>query len=371
MIDVTRINQISKDYIDKLILTSDPLRPRWNRENFIFRKEPRWNYMDSCIIRSLLMFEDINPEYFDYAVRFVNSYVSSDGNIPTVDRKDYNLDSICGGRNLLDLYEKTGDERYLRAAESLRMQLAEQPRLSCGNFWHKSIYPNQIWVDGAYMALPFLVAYGLMKGENSCIEDALGQLKNIRNLMCDNKTGLYFHGYSETRDMLWSDSQTGLSSNIWLRANGWLCAGLADIYELTEDCECADMLKSLLEALGYCLTDNNMLLQLPVLNELGGNYPETSGTLLYAYSAMKSARLGVVSDEVAGTGRNALETVAERFIVYDGDVPVLRNICLMGGLGGNEGRDGSVEYYLSERVVENDAKGIAPFLMAASELLHR
>ena len=369
MTDISRIRQIAFDYIDRLILTSDPLRPRWNTENFIFRKEPRWNYMDSCIIRALLMFSDDHSEYTDYALRFVNSYVSPDGTIPTVERSDYNLDSICGGRNLLYLYEKTNDERYLIAAKQLYEQLVHQPRLSCGSFWHKAIYPNQIWLDGAYMALPFLVAYGKKTGEKSSIDDALNQLKNIRTLMRDDKTGLYYHGYCEPRNMCWSDSKTGLSPNIWLRSNGWLCVGLVDIFEMTGNIECADMLSDLLEAMCSFLTSDNMLMQLPVLKELGGNYPETSGTLLFSYSAMKAYRLGAVSDEIADAGRRALNTVSERYIVYDGDIPVLRNICLMGGLGGSEGRDGSVEYYLSERVVENDAKGIAPFLMAVSELI--
>ena len=128
------------------------------------------------------------------------------------------------------------------------------------------------------------------------------------------------------------------------------------------------MLAELLDALRACLTADGMLLQLPTLPELGGNYPETSGTLLFAYAAMKAYRLGAVSADTAADGRCALGTVTERFVSYDGDVPVLRNICLMGGLGGTEKRDGSAEYYLSERVVENDAKGIAPFLMAAAEL---
>lgn len=369
MTDMTKAVEYARSYIDELILTSDPLRPRWNRENFIFRKEPRWNYMDSCIIRALLMFADSRPELLEYAVRFTDSYVTPEGDIPTVEVSDFNLDSICGGRNLLALYERTGGERYIRAAELLRGQLEKQPRIECGSFWHKAIYPRQIWLDGAYMALPFLAAYGKARGESSCAEDVLAQLKNIRDLMRDDKTGLYYHGYCESRDAIWADSVTGLSPNIWLRANGWLCAGLADILEITGDSGCADMLAELLDALRACMTADGMLLQLPVLPELGGNYPETSGTLLFAYAAMKAHRLGAVSADAAEDGRRALAAVTERCVSYDGEVPVLRNICLMAGLGGAEKRDGSAEYYLSERVVENDAKGIAPYLMATAEAL--
>ncbi|MBR4362418.1 MAG: glycoside hydrolase family 88 protein [Ruminococcus sp.] len=362
-----KTERTARDYIDKLILTSDPLRPKWNRENFIFRKEPKWNYMDSCIIRALLMYSRKRPELTGYAVRFVNSYVTPDGRIPTAVKEDFNLDNICGGRNLLALSDITGDKRYIAAAESLIRQLDEQPRLSCGSFWHKSIYPDQMWLDGAYMALPFLAAYGIYTGDSAYTRDALAQLKNIRSIMRDDKTGLYYHGYCETRDKCWCDSETGLSPNFWLRANGWLCAGLADIYEITGDSSCAEMLAELLTSLQACQTGDGMLLQLPALPELGGNYPETSGTLLFAYAAMKAHRLGAASAEIAASARLALNTVTSRFISYVGDVPVLRNICLMAGLGGIDDRDGSAEYYLSERRVENDAKGIAPYLMAAAE----
>lgn len=367
MTDMTKTERTARDYIEKMILTSDPLSPKWNRENLIFRKQPKWNYMDSCIIRALLMYG--GDELLEYAVRFVNSYVDREGNIPTVRFEDYNLDNICGGMNLLRLYGITGDRRYSAAARGLyEGQLKRQPRLSCGSFWHKAIYQHQMWLDGAYMALPFLAAYGKNTGETGAVSDALSQVKNIRNIMRDDKTGLYYHGYCETREMLWSDPDTGLSREFWLRSNGWLCAGLADLYELTEDKACGDMLSDLLYSLAECITPDGMLLQLPARPELGGNYCETSGTLLFAYAAMKSRRMGIAPEKIFNAGRSALEAVTERYIIYDGEMPVLKNICLMGGLGGAGNRDGSAEYYLSERIVENDAKGIAPYLMAACEL---
>lgn len=364
-----RIEKTARDFIDKLILVSDPLTPEWNRENRIFRKQPKWNYMDSCIIRALLMHSDKSPELTDYAVKFMNSYVDADGNIPTLKYSDFNLDNVCGGRNLLALYRRTSDRRYFSAAENIvEKQIKNQPRLSCGNFWHKAIYPHQVWLDGIYMALPFLVEYGQITGDRQHISDALSQLGNIRRLMRDNRTGLYYHGYCETKEQLWADKNTGLSGEFWLRSNGWLCAGLADIYELTGDSECGDMLSELLEALADNLTEDGMLMQLLCRPELEGNYPETSGSLLFAYSALKAGRMGVITGDFASVGERVLMEVTDKYIIYQSGVPVLKNICLMGGLGGETRRDGSAEYYLSEPVVENDAKGIAPYLMAAAEM---
>lgn len=367
MTDKTVIEQTAHNYIESLVLTSDPLNPKWNRENFIFRKQPKWNYMDGCMIRALLMYG--GERYISYAVRFTDSYVDEDGGIPTINVLDFNLDNICGGMNLIKLHELTGFERYRMAYERLYSeQLAVHPRLKCGSFWHKAIYPNQIWLDGAYMALPFLASYGSLKGDNSIISDVLSQVGNIRSIMHDEDTGLYFHGYSEDRNIFWADCETGLSKEFWLRSNGWLCAGLADLYEITQDDSVGKMLSELVNSLSRFLTDDGMLLQLPARPENVKNYPETSGTLLYAYGAMKGHRLGVVEKNAAEFGISALSAVTEKYIDRSGDIPVLKNICLMGGLGGEENRDGSADYYLSERIVENEAKGIAPYLMAAYEL---
>lgn len=355
---------IANQYISKLILTSDPLNPKWNRENYIFKKKPKWNYMDSCIIRALLMQK--NPP-LDYIIRFIDSYVSEDGTIPTMNPKDFNLDNICGGINLIKLYEITGYEKYRLAYEKIyREQLVNQPRLECGCFWHKAIYPNQMWLDGAYMALPFLASYGIIANDVMIVDDAVNQIFTVRKYMRDETTGLYYHGYNETKDMLWADKKTGLSSQFWLRSNGWLCAGLADLYEITGDKTVGEILCELLHALKSCLTAENMLLQLPARPELTNNYSETSGTLLYAYSVIKSHKLGIISESVAESGIKALKAVTENYIDISGDIPVMKNICLMGGLGGEKNRDGSAEYYLSEPVVENSAKGIAPYLMASA-----
>ncbi len=371
MTNTTLIEQTAREYIERLVLTSEPLNPKWNRENYIFRKQPKWNYMDSCMIRALLTYSEKTDDtrLIDYAVRFVNSYVNENGDIPTILAADYNLDNICGGVNLIKLYDIVGDERYRLAYEKLYSeQLAKQPRLECGCYWHKAIYPRQMWLDGVYMALPFLAEYGKINNRSDLISDAVGQLRSIKKIMRDSKSGLYYHGYNETRDMNWADKTTGLSQNFWLRSNGWLCAGLADLYEITEDSFCRDMLSELLEALEACMTEEHMLMQLPAAPDISGNYPETSGTLLYAYGAIKGYRLGAVEKKSADSGLAALNTVTERYIVRSSGIPVLKNICLMGGLGGANGRDGSAEYYLSERIVENEAKGIAPYLMAAAEL---
>lgn len=371
--DISRAEKAVKDYLDKLILISEPLCPMWNRENFIFRKQAKWNYIDGCMINALLMLYKVTGDkrLTEYSEKFIGAYVREDGTIPTMHTEDFNLDNINGGKVLIKLWKLTGEPMYRRGFVRLyEEQLTKQPRLLCGSFWHKAIYPFQLWLDGSYMALPFMAEYAVMTEQSRIIEDVERQLGNIREKLRDVDTGLYYHGYDETRSMNWADKTTGCSREFWLRAIGWLCAGLADIAEILPDSDvCRGMLRDILLSLCRYTDDDGMLYQLPVKRELSGNYPETSGTLLFAYAMMKAERLGIVGDGSAGA--KAFMTVTDRFITFTEDAPILGNICLMGGLGGDSGRDGSAEYYLGEKIVENDAKGIAPYLMAFTELKRR
>lgn len=368
---------IVAEYIDKLIIPSSPERPLWNRESILYGKPARWNYIDGCMIKAILMLSDVTGDsrLIGCAERFTDYYVTENGDIPTLNPHDFNLDNVNGGKNLLTLYKLTGREKYLRAAEMIvTKQLASQPRLNCGNFTHKAIYPDQIWLDGAYMALPFMTEYAALKGDADMAEDVFRQLECIRDLMRDTESGLYYHGYNETRKELWSDPETGLSQEFWLRSMGWLSAALADIAQLSCGNEAlrtlsGNMLADLLDALSRCITDDGLLLQLPARKDLEKNFPETSGTLLAAYSALKASRLGICGEKTKSDGRRLFSSVCEKYIRYENGIPILGNICLMAGLGGERRRDGSAEYYLGERIVRNDAKGIAPLIMAYAELI--
>lgn len=379
MINMKKTEKIIKLYTEKLILASDPLFPLWNRENFMFSKQGKWNYIDNCIIRSLLMMYDLSRDVrlLDYAVRFIDCYVEDNGDIPSINPLDYNLDNINGAKNLIALYKLTGNEKYRLAVDKLyAQQICSQPRLDCGNFYHKAIYPMQIWLDGSYMALPFLAEYAVQTKDNALLDDVKNQLENIIRLMKDSNTGLYYHGYEQSRITCWSDKATGLSQEFWLRAMGWYASALADICEITQDYApelselCAESLCSLINAVSQYITHEGMLSQLPAKPDLKDNYPETSGTLLFAYASLKAYRLGVGGENIKNTGIKLFSAVVDNYITFNTDnLPVLSNTCLVAGLGGSQDRDGSAEYYLSEPVVKNEAKGIAPLIMAYTELI--
>ncbi len=366
---------IVESYIENLILPSEPLSPIWNRENSVFQKPAKWNYIDNCMIKAVIMLYELtgNNQLLEYAINFTDAYIC-DGSIPTMRTEDFNLDNINGGKNLIYLFRKTGEKRYRKAFEKIYSQLERQPRLENGNFWHKAIYPYQLWLDGIYMTFPFMAEYAEISGTD-IYEDIYSQLENVRRLMCDRKTGLYFHGYDEKRSQCWANAETGLSSEFWLRAMGWFCAGLADLCGIVQKNHrlytlCSEMLAGLLESLTACTNPDGTLCQLPAKPQADGNYTETSGTLLFAYSAVKSADMGISGKNILTAGLNAFSSVTEKYISPE-KIPVLKNICLMAGLGGADNRDGTEKYYLSEKVVSNDAKGIAPYIMAYAEIKKR
>ena len=202
----------------------------WNQELIIYGVPNKWNYIDGCMITAVLALYEMTGEerYFNFAKDFVDAYVQEDGEIRTYDTKEHNLDNINAARNLFVLYEKTGDEKYKKAIGKVRSQLDSMPRTKEGNFWHKQIYPWQVWLDGMYMAQPFYMQYEtVFNGMEKCY-DSIHMFENVVRIMKDPKTGLYYHGYDESREMYWADPKTGLSRNFWLRAIGWFAMALVD-----------------------------------------------------------------------------------------------------------------------------------------------
>ena len=348
-----------------------------------FRKTDRnmWNYEDGCVLIGLrAMYQATGDNFYLNALRsFTDRYIEVDGNIRNYVAAEYNLDYIPAGCVLYTLYDKTCEPRYRKAIETLEEQLRHQPRTPCGSFWHKAIYPNQVWLDGLYMGLPFHANYAIRFGDESALDDIMLQFRNARKYLYDEKTGLYYHAWNETKDVFWADPKTGLSPNFWTRAIGWYLMALADIYGMIPDNrtdlidEMAALWKEAIDGmLRWQEKDSGLFYQLPALPNEKRNYLETSGSLMVAYSLLKGARLDVLTEpEYRAAGEKILVGIELRkFTVHDGKVE-LHGICKGAGLGptGNLHRNGTVDYYLSEDVVHDEQKGVGVCMMAYAEYL--
>lgn len=363
-------------FVSMLMDESTPDKPMWNIESIRAGKTPHWNYIDGCMLTSLLALHEITGEekYFSFAENYVDWYVFDDGSIRGYDMEKYNLDDINEGRVLFELYEKTGKEKYRLAAELLKKQLNLQPRTDSGNYWHKLTYPNQVWLDGVYMVQVF----SAMWQKNSAVpdySDIFAQIKNVRKYMFDAEKRLYYHGWDCSRTAFWCDKESGCSANFWLRSIGWFLVAMADIIGIcAEDAAregIADIFREAINGVAAYMDEaSHMFWQVVDCGNREGNYLETSGSSMIAYAMLKGARLGVIDARYSALGKAVFDGICEKYLISDGERFDLGGICLVAGLGpeNNRRRDGSYEYYISEPIVQNDAKGVAPFILCYTEI---
>ena len=364
-------------YIRRLVRESSPERTAWNMERVRQGKPAHWNYIDGCMLNALLTLSDITGEtlFADFVETFVDSFVGEDGAIRTYDPSKYNLDDINEGRVLFPLYAKTKNEKYRLAADRLAEQLKHQPRTLEGSFWHKRIYPDQVWLDGIYMAQPFRALYARELGDKD-YTDIVQQIETVRARMYDPEKGLYYHGYDASKTIFWADPVTGCSKSFWLRAMGWFATALVDLLEIVDDPGARARLRpiftELMEGVArYADEETGLYYQVVDQGGRAGNYLETSGSSMMAYAMLKGARLGVLGPEYAQLGRKTFDGILRRYFRAEGEDVELGGICLVAGLGpaDDHRRDGSYEYYISEPVVKNDAKGVAPLVMCYTEVI--
>ncbi len=366
------------EYIAYLLRSSSAEKPMWNKEQMRGGKPSKWNYIDGCMITAILSLYEISGDekYFSFAKDFIDYFICDDGTIRTYDLKEYNLDNINTASNLFFLYDRTGEEKYKLAMDHVRKQLEGMPRTKEGSFWHKEIYPNQVWLDGLYMAQPFYMRYETRFNRMGKCNDVIRQFENVEKHLKDKETGLYYHAYDESREMYWADPVSGCSPHFWLRSLGWFVLALVETAQATDETLYYEkrylqrLLEDLCDALKPWQDESGMFYQIVDFPDDERNYLETSGTALISYAILKAVRLGYLAPRYREMGEKAFDGIVSKYLSKNEDGTLkLSGICLVAGLGGKTHRDGSLEYYFSEPVVENEAKGVAPFLLAYTELL--
>ena len=336
-----------------------------------------WNYELGTLLEGFdsVWFNTADRRYYSYIKTSVDQFVTPEGTIPTWSVEEYQLDSILLGRQLLLLYGVTQDARYAKAATLLYQQLIHQPRNSVGGFWHKEKYPNQMWLDGLYMAAPFYAEYAATFDHPEAFKDITHQFVLIHEHVRDSKTGLLYHGWDESKQERWADKNTGLSSQFWARGMGWYMMALVDTlpYYPADDPGRKELLAQFQSVAAAVVKqqDDASGLWYQVIDKAGakGNYPESSASCMFVYALAKGVRRGYLSPAFLASAERGYRGILKHFIQTGNDNDVsLTGTVKASGLGGDPYRDGTFAYYIGEKVVTNDPKGVGAFLLASVEM---
>ncbi len=337
----------------------------------------QWHYEHGLVLKAIeqVWLKTGDPKYYDYIRRAVDPFISANGHIKTYSIEEYNLDQINPGRILLLLYRTTKDDRCKKAAFLLREQLNRQPRTSERGFWHKQIYPHQMWLDGIYMASPFYAEFGKMFDEPAAFDDVAHQIILIAKHARDPKTGLLYHGWDESKQQRWANPETGCSPHFWGRAMGWYVMAIVDVldYLPRDHARRPDILAIFEQTIAALVNvqDQATGLWYQVLDQghRAGNYLEASASCMFVYAIAKAVRQGVLVTTFLNVARKGYRGILDRLIRVDPQGLVnLEKVCSVAGLGGTPYRDGSYEYYIGEKTATNDYKGVGPFILASVEM---
>lgn len=339
-------------------------------------EKPKWDYKMGLVLSGFeKLYQKTNDKkYFNYIKGYADELIDTDGNIAKYDIKEYNIDCANPAKLLFNLYEVTKDNRYLKVLQQIRTQLESQPRTASGGFWHKQIYPNQMWVDGLYMAEPFYTQYTVKYENGKALDDVAKQFELAQAHLVDKKTGLVYQAWDESKEIGWANPETGTSPTIWGRGIGWYMMALVETLDhypktnknyktlvgyLNQIAKSADKNKSA-SGLWYQVADKP---------EMAGNYLESSSSAMIIYVFAKGADKGYLTSNYKKTAQKSFDAYVKEFVKKDekGQV-IISNVSSNVGLGGKPFRDGTNQYYINSKTKDNSSPALAAFLLSAIEL---
>ena len=350
----------------------------WKDSFSLEGRKPAWSYDLGVILKGMegLWMNTGNVDYFNYIQKIMDYHVQDDGSIKPYSKEEFNIDHVNNGKLILTLYRITGKEKYKKAADLLRDQLRDHPRTKEGGFWHKKIYPYQMWLDGLYMGTPFYAEYAMLFHEDTVFNDIANQFVWMEKHARDEKTGLLYHAWDESREQAWSNKTTGTSPLFWARAMGWYADAIVDALDYfpanhPRRQEMIGILSRLVDALEKHQHPKTGLWY-DIINYDGPgkekNYFEASASCQYVYAIAKGVRLGYLPKQKLAIADKAWKGIQKQFVKEENGRTNLHGTVKVSGLGGKPYRDGSFEYYMSEPVIVNDPKGLGAFLLAAGEM---
>jgi unsaturated rhamnogalacturonyl hydrolase len=342
-----------------------------------FATEPKWNYTNGLVSSAIeLVWKKTGDEkYYNYIKAYADEMINADGSgIKTYKPQDYNIDKVNSGKFLMKLNEYKRNPRYENAIKLLRDQMRTHPRTSEGGFWHKKIYPHQMWLDGLYMGTAFLAQYAKAFNEPSTFDDVALQLTLVDKYTYDPKLGLFFHAWDESKQQAWANKEDGKSPHVWGRAMGWYAMALVDVLDyFPKEHPKYNELLAITNKMARAITQyqdatSGLWYQVMDQPDRKGNYLEASASCMFTYFLVKASKNGYIDKAYLEKARKGYDGILKEFIKVDANGSVnITQVCAVAGLGGTPYRDGSFDYYINEQKRDNDPKAVGPFIMLAIE----
>ena len=348
------------------------------KDSFSMNGNPaRWSYDQGVILKGIegvwKLYND--PKYFNYIQQSMDHYVQEDGKIKDYKRDEFNIDHLNNGKVVMFLYNYSWKPKYKKAVDLMRSQLAEHPRTTEGSFWHKKIYPSQVWLDGLYMGQPFYAEYAKLNHDDTAFNDIARQFILIERHTRDPKTGLLYHGWDESKTQQWANKRTGTSPHFWARALGWYGVALVDVLDyFPANHPGRDSITGILNRFAKAITKvqdarSGLWYDIVDLPDKPKNYKEASASAMLVYTLAKAVRNGYIPESYLQNAKKGYAGIIKEFIEVDAAGQTnLKGTVTVSGLGGKPYRDGSFDYYMSEKVKTNDPKGIGAFIIASVEM---
>jgi len=349
----------------------------WPDSFSIGDKPARWSYDQGVILKGVEGMWKLygDPKYYDYIQHGMDHYVQEDGTIKDYRKDEYNIDHLNNGKVVMTLYNYSWKPKYKKAIDLLRSQLNTHPRTKEGSFWHKQIYPWQVWLDGLYMGQPFYAEYAKLNNENTAFNDIARQFILIERHTRDIKTGLLYHGWDESREQQWANKETGNSPHFWARALGWYGVALVDVLDhFPATHPGRDSIIGILNRFAAAVTkvqdaSSGVWYDMVDLPNRAKNYKESSASAMLVYTLAKGVRKGYLPERYLQNAKKGYAGIIKEFIEVDSKGQTnLKGTVTVSGLGGKPCRDGSFDYYMREKVITNDPKGMGAFIMCAVEM---
>ena len=340
-----------------------------------FQPSLKWDYCHGLELGAMMDVYDRygDAKFYEYALAYADTMVNEDGTIKKYKLTDYSLDRINSGKMLFRIYEQTKNDKYKKALDLLRSQFDGQPRNADGGFWHKKVYPNQMWLDGLYMGTPFLAEYAYRNNEPQAYQEVINQIKIVARHTYDPANGLFRHACDVSKREKWADKETGQSQHCWGRALGWYMMAIVDDLDFIPQHEPGRdtvlvILNHIAETLKKYQSPEGLWYQ--VMDKSGdpGNYLESSCSAMFVYSLFKAVRKGYIPSSYFAVARKGYEGILNEFIkVDDNGLVSITKACAVAGLGGKNYRMGDYDYYIHEQIRDNDPKAVGPFILASLE----